>query len=39
MSVLKIYANKVSGNCWKVKWTADQWPSACFAMRTYSSTG
>jgi glutathione S-transferase len=23
MSVLKIYANKVSGNCWKVKWTAD----------------
>lgn len=23
MSKLKIYANKVSGNCWKVKWTAD----------------
>ncbi len=23
MATLKIYANKVSGNCWKVKWTAD----------------
>jgi len=23
MSKLKIYANHVSGNCWKVKWTAD----------------
>lgn len=23
MSTLKIYANHVSGNCWKVKWTAD----------------
>jgi glutathione S-transferase len=23
VSALKIYANKVSGNCWKVKWTAD----------------
>lgn len=23
MSALKIYANHVSGNCWKVKWTAD----------------
>ena len=23
MGALKIYANHVSGNCWKVKWTAD----------------